>query len=104
MASNAQKKDDTNKNEKARVRNKPSWLLLVFWYQSLLFFHGDGFCGTRSYTGHAKNAVICPNRNRFLSVWMLRNVLKFEDVNRTNVHTDTVAGALGPVNLDLYHF
>jgi len=70
----------------------------------LFFFHGYGFGGTRSHAGHAEDAVFCSDGNRFLSVWIFRKVLKLEDVDWTNIHADTVAVALGPVNLNLYHF
>jgi len=35
---------------------------------------------------------------------MFCKVLEFKDVNRTNIHADTIAIALGPVNLDFGHF
>jgi len=73
-------------------------------FSFLFFFHNYGFGGTRSHASHAKNAVICSNRNRFLSVWILGKVLKFEDVDRTNIHADTVAVAFVPVNRNLWHF
>jgi hypothetical protein len=69
----------------------------------LFFFHGYGFCWTGSHARHAENAVIRSHRNGFLSVWMFRKVLKFEDVDRTNIHADTVTVALVPINRNFYH-
>ena len=70
----------------------------------LFFFHGYGLGGTRSHASHAEDAVICSDGNRFLSVWVFSKVLKFEDVDRANIHADTVAVALVPVNCNRYHF
>jgi len=70
----------------------------------LFFFYGDGFCRTRSHAGHAENAVICSDRDRFLSVWIFSKVLKFKDVDRTNIHADSVTVTFSPVNRDLRHF
>jgi len=69
----------------------------------LFFFHGYGFGGTGSHAGHAKNAIICSDRNRSLSVWIVSKILKFEDIDRTNIHADAVAVALVPVNRNLWH-
>jgi len=76
----------------------------VFVSILLFFFHGYGFGGTRSHAGHTENAVFFSDGHGFLCVWIFRKVLKFEDVDRTNLHAYSVTVAFGPINLNLWHF